>query len=332
METKKGAECGHVMSRALHFFLLLISGFCFLGLGACSNRLGPYQDLLVGQPSEVVSPPEGEEVQITYLGVNGYLVRSRNVTIAIDPYFSRIDTRRILLNAPVVPDSEAISFATNQSNFPKSIDAWLVTHAHFDHLFDVPLLAGSHGGKIVTSRTGAFLCEASGLPEHQILASRPGKVHRFGGARITVLSARHDKALGVTPYPGLIEEPLVAPPVRPRDWRMGVPLAFLIELEGKRIYIESGGLTGAAPEVTNVDLAIVGTATPSSQVRYAEAVRALNPRYVLPSHQDNFFIPITSGFHFSSLANFPRILASHKVENLPGEMILMDYFSTWKLP
>ncbi|MDF1825970.1 MAG: MBL fold metallo-hydrolase [Verrucomicrobiales bacterium] len=320
------------MDRLLQSLLFLVSGISLFALGACSNRLGPYQDLLVGEPSELVSSPRGREVQVTYLGTNGFLVRSHQVTIAIDPYFSRLDTRRILLNAPVAPDQTSISTAIRQARFPKSVDAWLVTHAHFDHLFDIPVLAGIHGGRIVTSRTGAYLSEASGISPGRISATKPGKVHHFGDARVTVLSARHDKALGVTPYPGVIEAPLAAPPSRPRDWRMGEPLAFLIELEGKRIYIESGGLPGSPPEVSDVDLAIVGVATPSSQARYAEAVSALNPRFVLPSHQDNFFIPVDRGFHFSTLADFPRILATHQVERLPGEVILMDYFQTWSLP
>jgi hypothetical protein len=66
--------------------------------------------------------------------------------------------------------------------------------------------------------------------------------------------------------------------------------------------------------------------------RYAEAVRSLNARHVLPSHQDNFFNPLESGFHFAVLSDFPRIRSIHSAENLPGRLVLMDYFHTWFLP
>ena len=123
-----------------------------------------------------------------------------------------------------------------------------------------------------------------------------------------------------------------APPTLARDWKLGTPLAFVIELNGKRIYVESGGTLKSRPSVSDVDLAIIGVALPGSQNRYPDAVRALNPRYVIPSHQDNFFLPLESGFHFSSLSDFPRIKAQHEAMELPGEMFLMDYFTTWTIP
>ena len=159
----------------------------------------------------------------------------------------------------------------------------------------------------------------------------PGEVHQLGGATIRVLAAQHDLVLGSLPYPGLICEPLAAPPSRPKEWRLGTPLAFLIEIGGHRVYVESGGVVGHPPTVLDVDLAIVGTAVGDGKGRYAEAVRALNPRYVLPSHQDNFFNPLISGFHFSVLSDFPAIRSIHEGEQLPGQLILMDYFHTWKV-
>jgi len=316
----------------MKFFRLLLSVILFpVVFVGCSNRMAAYSDLLVGEPAVDVSPPHRGEVKVNYLGTNGYLFCSHDSTIVVDPYFSRIPIRPIALNAPISPAPELINYATTRAAFPKRVDAWLITHSHFDHLFDASALQPKFGGKIVSSHTGRFLAQAEGVPLRNLRPSEPGRVYRFRGATISVLEAKHDTVFGMTPYPGKITEPMSAPPDRPKDWLLGTPLAYLIEMEGKRIYVESGGVPGFLPPVKDVDLAIVGTAVPDSQSRYPGAVRKLNSRYVLPSHQDNFFLPLENGFQFSTLSNFPKIKASHQAEQLPGELILMDYFHTWKL-
>lgn len=299
---------------------------------SCSNGLRSCQNLLVGQPAATVPAPGPDKVTITYLGVNGYLIRSGATTIVVDPYFSRFSLREIAMNAPIKPKEELIESAATKAAMPSKIDGYLVTHSHFDHLFDVPALQRTHGGRIVTSRTGAYLCEAVGVPESALLPAEPGDHFTIGTAKIQVLAACHDFVLGSIPYPGLITEPLLEEPCRPRDWKLGSPLAYLIELGGKRIYVESGGIVGHPPIVSKVDLAIVGTAVGDGKGRYAEAVRLLDARYVLPSHQDNFFIPWESGFQFSAISDFPRVRSIDEAEQLPGELMMMDYFHTWTIP
>lgn len=313
-------------------FMLLSLGSLALATSSCSNRLGPHRDLLVGVAAKGSPAPPPDQVSVTYLGVNGYLIRSGGTALLVDPFFSRIPLRDVVFKMPVQPSPEAIALGLREGAIPDRIDAFLVTHSHFDHAFDVPALQKRLGGKVITSETGAHLCAAMGTPGNLLLPSMPGDLYSAGGAKIRVLDARHDLVLGSLPYPGLIESPLEAPPAKAGDWRLGTPLAYLIEVGGKRIYVESGGVVGNPPSVTGVDLAIVGAAVGDGKGRYVEAVQALSPRFVLPSHQDNFFNPLESGFHFSTLSDFPRIKALHQAESLPGRLLLMDYFHTWQIP
>ena len=308
-----------------------------LTMASCSYRLEPYQDLLVGEPAvgaTTAANPEAD-VQLTYLGTAGYLLEWRETAIVIDPYFTRTSLRYIALNAPLEPDREAIEPALARADFPDSIDAWLITHAHFDHLLDVPYLQQRFGGTIVTSTTGFHLCRACEVPEASIHTAQLGEPPlQFGGARIRVHQAGHDRVFGRIPYPGIIDSPMEAPPARPRDWKVGAPLAFEIEIGGKRLYVESGGVDGLLPDLDSrpIDLAILGVAVGDSQKRYPEMVRTATPRFVLTSHQDDFFQPLSSGFLFGPTTDFPKILATHRGEELPGEIVLMDFFHRWTIP
>ena len=115
------------------------------------------------------------------------------------------------------------------------------------------------------------------------------------------------------------------------DWICGEPLAFLIEVNGQRIYIDSGGTLAQLPPDEHVDLAIFGVALPDSRERLHAALERLHPRFILPSHQDNFFRPLSAEFQFGPLTDFPRVQRECTHENR-GRLILLDYFRPWTLP
>ncbi|NNE91763.1 MAG: MBL fold metallo-hydrolase [Verrucomicrobiales bacterium] len=313
-------------------FLSAVFVFALAG-ASCSNQLGQYEDFLVGEPAATTSKNPGK-VSISYFGTNSYLIEHGSTAIAVDPYFSRTNLRTVALNGPMSPDVEEIEAALKKAAFPASIDVWLVTHSHFDHLLDIPELQKRFGGKIITSETGKHIAEAVGTRPRNVIASGPGGKFRFGTAAVTVLDAGHDRLFGRVPYLGVISEPLENPPSRAKDWKLGQPLAYLIEIGGKRIYIESGGIRGKLPDskASGVDLAIMGVAVWDSQARYPEAAASLDADFILPSHQDDFFKSLERGFHFAPTSNFPKVLAGHREAGIESELILMDFFTRWELP
>src|SRR5438067_5464699 len=124
-------------------------------------------------------------------------------------------------------------------------------------------------------------------------------------------------------------------PHRAADWNCGEPLAFLIEVNGQRNYIDSGGAPEQLPPNQSgnhrIDLAILGVALPDSRARLHAALERLQPRYILPSHQDNFFRPLKAGFQFGPLTDFSRVQRECERDNR-GNLILLDYFRPWTLP
>lgn len=99
------------------------------------------------------------EVVLRYLGTAGWQITNGNVVLLIDPYFSRIrgnasapgmpgdkgdanDRRHVYAyEEPVPPDTTAIDAHVTRADYI------LVTHAHIDHVMDVPYIAKKTGAQ-----------------------------------------------------------------------------------------------------------------------------------------------------------------------------------------
>ena len=275
-------------------------------------------------------PPGRGAVRVTYLGVNGYQLETVGHALLVDPYFTRVPVGDVVLNRRIASDAAIVDAALRKLR--RRVDAVLVTHAHFDHLLDVPLVMERTGARLVAGPTAVNLARACGVPLAQCRPVQPGSVRRIGPWTIRVLPAMHDRLMGSSPpFPGTLAKP-GARPERVEDWVLGEPLAFLIEAGGQRIYVDSGGATSELPpEIGKVDLAILGVALPDSRHRLTPTWRRLRPRYFLPSHQDDFFAPLADGFRFGKLTDFPEVRRLAAAEPDSGRLILLDYFRPWTL-
>ncbi|MBA2433641.1 MAG: MBL fold metallo-hydrolase [Chthoniobacterales bacterium] len=289
--------------------------------------LARYCELVVADPPGVRS---SLGMRVTYLGTNGYRFETGKHVLLVDPYFTRVGLSAFLFRSPLEPNIAEIE---NAADFFAKAELILATHGHVDHLFDVPAIMQMTSAHLLASRTAVDLATAAGTSPARCVAVAPGEVRQIGPWKIRVLPATHDRVFPIgIPFPGPRKGS--DPPRRASDWVCGEPLAFLIEAAGKRIYLDSGGTPAQLPsnDIAPVYLAILGVALPDTRARFSETVRRLRPRFVLPSHQDNFFRPLDRGFAFGPLTDFPRIQRDDEREKLPGRLILLDYFRPWTLP
>jgi L-ascorbate metabolism protein UlaG (beta-lactamase superfamily) len=314
--------------RRLRSIAPTLFGFLLFSQAAISGGLEKFPWLVVSDPWNTVAQPES--LRVTYLGVNGYRFETADHVLLVDPYFTRIGFWSVELQHPIASQKQRVDEGFSHIDAPA--DAILVTHAHFDHLLDVPDLMERTGARFFSGPTAVNLVRSLGVDGKNCETVKPGNEYAIGPWTIHVLRATHDRLGSSIPFPGTVDMPAAAP-IKARDWKVGEPLAFVIEGAGQRIYVDSGGTPGNLPEIGTgkIDLAILGVALPDSRRRYADIVRQLQPRYILPSHQDDFFLPLRRGFVFGKLTNFPEILRAHKKQHLPGRIILLDYFRPWTL-
>ena len=301
--------------------------FLALSVQTLCAGLEEYSQLVVADGRSNTSPRHG--VRVTYLGTNGFELRSGSHTLLVDPYFSRINFSRTAFGSPIQPDLNRIN--DGLKHLSRKADAIVVTHGHFDHLLDAPVVMRATGARLIASRSAVQLAQRAGAPSSRCDVVTAGSVRHIGPWKIRALPATHDRLFSNVPYPG--EAHGTGPPQHASDWACGEPLAYLIEINGLRIYVDSGGSPAVLPpaSIAPVDLAILGVALPDSRDRFPAAIRRLRPRYVFPSHQDNFFRPLNAGFEFGLLTDFQGVLHDYKGKALPGRLILLDYFRPWTL-
>lgn len=290
--------------------------------------LEKYSSLIVADENPEASVPSNA-VRVTYLGVNGFQFEADGHALLVDPYFTRVGLWAGALNERIESNPNRVS--EGLQHVSRNVDAILVTHAHFDHLLDAPEIMRRTHARLIAGPTAVRLVTSFGTSGTACRAVKAGGVQRIGPWTIRVFAAQHDRLFGKVPFQCGRE--LASKPTTASDWCVGEPLAFVIEAAGKKIYVDSGGVPGARPDarIHDVDLAILGVALPDSRERFAEAVRQLRPRFIFPSHQDNMFAAFDHGFVFGKMTNFPALAHEQKKENLPGRLILLDYFRPWTL-
>jgi len=301
--------------------------FCALILFAqiADAGLEKYSSLVVADKNP--SAPSNA-VRVTYLGVNGFQFETDGHALLVDPYFTRVGLWAGALNERI--ESNPNRVREGLKHVRSRVDAILVTHAHFDHLLDVPEIMRRSQTRLIAGPTAVRLVETLAISPDECDAVKPGSVRKIGPWTIRVFSAKHDRLFGKVPFAGRSTS---SKPAKVSDWTVGEPLAFVIEAAGKKIYVDSGGVPGSLPDarIKDVDLAILGVALPDSRKRFAETVRQLKPRYIFPSHQDDMFAPIDRGFVFGKMTNFRAIMSEYRKERFPGRLILLDYFRPWTL-
>jgi L-ascorbate metabolism protein UlaG (beta-lactamase superfamily) len=236
-----------------------------------------------------VDLPAGLEIR--WLGVSGYRLTYEDVSIFIDPYVSRVPLRSLLLRRTALSDPDMIA---RYAQAPGPVAGVLVGHTHFDHAVDAPALARIHDTKAYGSASLVHLTALHGLADRAVEVATH-KAYELGPFHITFIPSRHSKLLFGRKVP--MDGPLTCDHLdglAPGAYRCGAVYGIRIEVAGLSIYHQgSADLVDAELPDRPVDVFLAGVAGRQVTPRYwARVLPKLDPRYVVPTHYDNFFSPL----------------------------------------
>lgn len=234
---------------------------------------------------------------MTWLGNAGWRIEGASSTTLVDPYVTRFDTGlsrgAFVATTRLTVDERAVA-----THCPRA-DRILVTHAHWDHVADVPAVAARTGATVLGTRTTGFVARAMGVPATSVVDVRGGEVLDFGDVVVEVVRSLHSRnARHAILFPGTMSE-VPARPVTIADLPEGDTLAFVVGAPGgPRAYLSGASdadvraLSDLRPDVAAVPVA----ATDATHDYLPRLLEALDrPRTVVAVHWDDFDAPLGIG-------------------------------------
>jgi L-ascorbate metabolism protein UlaG (beta-lactamase superfamily) len=218
--------------------------------------------------------------EMRWLGVAGIELRVNKQILMIDPFVTRPPIRRMWFGR-IRLDSALITAKVPHGDFV------LVTHAHWDHVMDVPAIIEQTRATAYGSTNTCRLLKILGVPEAHLREIKAGDQLTLGIFQVAILQAEHGLVLG-RPFATGSLAPNLHPPLRLRDYRMDTCFSFLIEVDGLRFLDWSSEQAHLAP------LADVLFVKPLQKPAYYEALLGVvQPRVVIPIHWDDFMRPLS---------------------------------------
>ncbi|MFH2129608.1 MAG: MBL fold metallo-hydrolase [bacterium] len=227
-------------------------------------------------------------MEITWWGTAGFRIKTGRTVFLIDPYLSRN------------PAAEPVQYLR-----PEKIregEQIFLSHGHFDHIQDVPVIAGNSDAIVYCSRLAADTLIGKGLKRKQIrVVDTDGFSVDFDDYHAQAFFSQHvkfDRWLVLKTLARINVRLLHYLPML-RDYPQGQVLSWRFVIEDKILhFFGSGGspadeLERLACKETDILLIPLQGHTNICEIAL-EYVQVMQPKIVIPHHQDNFYPPIST--------------------------------------
>jgi hypothetical protein len=218
---------------------------------------------------ETLEPPT-----VCWLGINGLELRLPGLTLLIDPCVSRAH-------------ASPISNPVNVARYIGDADAVFLTHSHWDHLIDVPLVVERTGARVYGSETTLNICRARGVPEDRLTRIGHGMCLNLAkGVTVRVIRSKHKEPVACAGFYTQVPAVLNAR----AHYLCGDVFAFLFDIDGLRLLnIGSSNLDPSAIKGTVCDLFFCGVSNYFDRPGFPQLVHDnIVFGTFLPTHHDAF--------------------------------------------
>ncbi len=216
-----------------------------------------------------------------------------------------------LLFDPFVRQNKKLGETTPLEGF-KGADAVLITHGHFDHLYDVPALTEiDESVQVYCTKTPAETLKSHNVSENRISEIAPGDTFKIGNFNVSVYRGKH-----------IVFDPIYILTVTPK-FTVSLPTGLKIfschktmpenheiviyDVENKGKHILITGSFGYAPDETypeNPDLFVLANGgsvlVPEISKKFIDQIK---PKKILVDHFDDAFPPLTRRIDLTRLKN-----------------------------
>jgi L-ascorbate metabolism protein UlaG (beta-lactamase superfamily) len=232
-------------------------------------------------------------MEIRWHGTAALTIRRDGYTVAVDPF----------VGMPI-GETDEVRYGGERARLFKEADAVLVTHGHFDHIYDIPALYRDADTPIYATETPIATLTALGMNRGRLHLITPPQEFILGGMTVRACQGRHctfDLAVILKTifrrltwrHPATLARLLRLNKAYPENLET---LFYEIEADGKRVQLMgSMGLDDDTVYPTGADLLILpfqGTGDPAKTVR--PLVERLRPKRIVLDHYDDAFPPMSA--------------------------------------
>jgi L-ascorbate metabolism protein UlaG (beta-lactamase superfamily) len=240
-------------------------------------------------------------MKLTWFGTAGFRIETEHHSILIDPYFTR--------NEKADPEQQMSASDIEDTNFI------FISHGHFDHIYDVPKIASNTNSIVYCGQGVDGTLIHKGLSKdliHRVVSD--GEYFDFDGLGARAFYSKHvkfDRWLLIKTLARINFRLSRYLPLL-REYPEGQVLSWRFTTEGRVIHhFGSGGssqdeLEKLGEQSTDILLVPMQGHTHIDKIAH-KYVKALNPKVVIPHHQDNFYPPISTMVNTDSFSRLVKM-------------------------
>ncbi len=279
---------------------------------------------------------EKGEINVTFFGNTTLLFDDGVTQLLFDPYFSR-PTKWQAISSTIGIDSLLIDSITQ--NYLTHLKGIYVSHSHFDHILDLPLISDITNASTYGSLSTQNYSIANRTKENLLSDYDLEKGHKIGQFHVLPIRSIHSEPTIVNNDLNQVFTSNKRLPYKYSEFKEGGSYDFLIT-HGKKKFLIKSSFNSLKDQYSNfkIDVAFLGITglgkanAKKTNAYFQEFIQEINPKLIVPIHWDDFLIPLKYPLTpiFKIADNVPKALDKliDYQEKYNYQLLLMDAYQT----